>query len=502
MELSYPPTTLKLPPVRAVGHRLAKPVIAKGNQPVRPLALTDGLAVVMADVTATQPAAAVMRREDTHGAPAASAARQDRGGLALTRHMPLNCDDMDEPLGHEPAAETGPREGAGQSGAVAKALLSLRSAPDSARREEPVQPGQAVPVPVGGEVPRGATMVYPLEWLADAPVVDLTPHRLAALRTRGSGEGQSDEAEGDEDLPALEPPRDWDLPARYASGSAELPLVPLATPRYMSAIGDWAHNKETLLPERTILRPGELALLEALEIDEVEVYRRPVIGIASLAPPFPSPQKQDELTEGHPQGQCPLITLCVELARAARIAALPLGFAPRRFRPLVSAIERWVEQVDILLLVGGSHHGPRCLALDALLGAGSATLAGVNLQPGGGISAGIVSERPVLAIPGTLHDVLAGFVLFTRPLAHKYLLPTNYSPTVDIVLDCASRINVAQPMALPIRYGWDNERGAFCSRFSGRVHDPWMDYIRGQALVVFQPGAPYADGDIFTGYAY
>lgn len=501
MDLSYPPTTLKLPPVRAVGHRLAKPVIAKGNQPVRPLALTDGLAVIMADVTTPQLGVASVGGAGEPPDDAQSAAWRGGGGLALTRHVPLRPSETDESLDQDLVA--GAEDEGGASGNTAsKALLQLRVAPDSARRDEMVQAGQAAPVPVGGEVPRGATLVYPLEWLVGEPVIDLTPRRLAGQRTRGTGEASSDEAEGDEDLPALEPPRDWDLPARFASGSAEVPRLQPATPRFMSSIGDWAHNKETLLPERTILRPGELALLEALEIDEVEVYRRPVIGIASLAPPFPSPQKQDELTEGHPQGQCPLITLCVELARAARIAALPLGFAPRRFRSLVSAIERWVEQVDILLLVGGTHHGPRCLALDALLGAGSATLAGVDLQPGGGISAGFVSERPVLAIPGTLHDVLTGFVLFARPLAHKYLLPTNYSPTVDIVLDCASRINVAQPTALPIRYGWDSERGAFCSRFSGRVHDPWMDYIRGQALVVFQPDAPYADGDIFTGYAY
>lgn len=502
MELSYPPTTLKLPPARAVGHRLAKPVLAKGNQPVRPLALTDGLAVVLTDVTATTTGSAPAPREERAEAMPLTAVGPSGGGLDLTRHVPLAYDEAQAQPDQDPAGESSPASDHVASSAVSTAVLNLRSVPDSARRDESLQPGQAVPVQVGGEVPRGATMVYPLEWLAGAPVVDLTPHRLAALRSRAAAESQNEDAEGEEDLPALEPARDWDLPARYASGAAELPLVPHTTSRFMSSIGDWAHNKETLLPERTILRPGELALLEALEIDEVEVYRRPVIGIASLAPPFPSPQKQDEFADGHPQGQCPLITLCVELARAARIAALPLGFAPRRFRPLVSAIERWVEQVDILLLVGGTHHGPRCLALDALLGTGSATLAGVNLQPGGGISAGIVSERPVLAIPGTLHDVLAGFVLFARPLAHKYLLPTNYSPTVEIVLDCASRISVPQPMALPIRYGWDSERQAFCSRFSGRVHDPWMDYIRGQALVVFQPEAPYADGDIFTGYAY
>ncbi len=503
MELSYPPTTLKLPPARAIGHRLAKPVLAKGNQPVRPFALTDGLAVEFDDVLALQSGAVPLerQRESSPVAEPGSAPRQAWASTLLTRHVPWlegPAYAEGEPLGEfEPAAASTPPA----AEELGLATLELRPPPGSARREDMLQHGQAVPVPVGAEVPRGATLVYPLAWLAGEPELDLTPRRMEVLRGRG-GETAGEEPEGDDDLPVQEPPRDWDLPARHTTGAVQLPRLALNTPRHMTAVGDWARNREALLPERTIIRPGELALLEALEVDEVEVYRRPVVGIASLAPPFPSAQRPDEPQAGHAQGQCPLVTLCVELARAARIAALPLGFAPRRFRSLVTAVERWVEQVDILLLVGGTHHGPRSLALDALLGAGKATLAGIDLQPGGSLCAGVVHERPVLAIPGTLHDVLAGFVLFARPLAHKYLLPTNYSGTVEVVLDCASRIRVEQPLALPIRYGWDAERGAFCSRFTGRVHDPWMDYIRGQALVVFEPGAPYADGDMFTGYAY
>lgn len=503
MELSYPPTTLKLPPARAIGHRLAKPVLAKGNQPVRPIALVDGLAVALEDVVGVAPAAAARMPQRAPGSPPdnGAAALHSWASMLLTRHVPWlegPAYAEGEPVGEfDPAAAVAPVEPE-DSGA---ATLELRPPPASARREDMLQPGQAVPVPVGAEVPRGATLVYPLEWISSEPELDLTPRRMEALRGRGT-DSAAEEAEGEEDLPAQEPPRDWDLPARHASGHVQLPRLSVHAPRHMTAIGDWARNREALLPERTIIRPGELALLEALEVDEVEVYRRPVVGIASLAPVFPSIQRPEEQQAGKAQSQCPLVTLCVELARAARIAALPLGYAPRRFRSLVTAIERWVEQVDILLLVGGTHHGPRGLALDALLGAGKATLAGVDLQPGGSMCAGIVNERPVLAIPGTLHDVLAGFVLFARPLAHKYLLPTNYSGTVDVILDCASRIRVERPTALPIRYGWDAERGAFCSRFTGRVHDLWMDYIRGQALVVFDPAAPYADGDVFTGYAY
>src|SRR5438477_2784233 len=50
LELSYPAATLVLPPARAVGYRLAQPVLARSNLPSRPFALADGVAVLAADV--------------------------------------------------------------------------------------------------------------------------------------------------------------------------------------------------------------------------------------------------------------------------------------------------------------------------------------------------------------------------------------------------------------------------------------------------------------------
>ena len=513
MELSYPPTTLKVPPARAVGHRLAKPVLAKGNQPSRPFALADGLAVRESDVlpapvVATAPAVPVDSTEESREAPGRSAdagAAEPEGALGASGAPALAGPQdagggygyVDDPV---PPVE-GPAPPADSPGGALRAVrLTLRQ-PRPGRRDDALQSGEAAATAAGAEVPRGGELVYPLSWLVEEPELDLS-QRAPPVEPPGAVPGE--EGETEEGLPATEPPRDWDLPARYSEGSVELPRLPPGAPRQMIAIGDWARNREVILSERTILRAGEAALLCALEVDEVEVYRRPVLGVASLAPPFPTAQHAAEQgeEEGAPQGQCPLMLLCVELARAARIAALPLGFAPRRFRAFVAAIERWVQQVDLLLLVGGSHHGPRCLALDALQAVGKAVLAGVDLEPGGGLSVGEAAGRPVLCIPGTLPDVLSAFVLFARPLAHKYLQPANFSAQVDVVLEYGSRIAPPSPAALPIRFGYDAEKGMLCTRFGGRVHDPWLDYIRGQALLIADPAYPFSDGEVVAAYAY
>jgi len=513
MELSYPATTLKLAPERAIGHRLAKPVIAKGNQPLRPFALVDGLAVAPHDVLLgptqpQQPAAddssttlaaedegASSAAEDA-GAPSAVAEEAAAEDGAAAAGVAAEGGPDDTYVEEEPWVESPPAADASETAGPEKAILELRPAPTSARREDALAAGQAVVVRTGEEVPRGAGFVYPLSWIAgegEAPPEQL---ELAGQPPAATSE-ESGEEEG---LPVAEPPRVWDLAARYARGVVEVPMLSSADETHMVAIGDWSRNREAIFAEHTVIRAGEAALLQALEVDEVEVYRRPVVGVASLAPPFPVPQPP--IDEPALRRECPLAALAVELFRSARIAALPLGFAPQRFRQLLNTVEQWLGQVDILVLVGGSHHGAAGLGHDVLRSAGRVHLSGVDLTPAGALAAGTIGEHPVITIPGSLPDVLVGCVLFARPLALKYHTAANYTPTVSVVLEQGSRVRADRPSALPVRFGLDPARNAFATRFSGRIHDPWMDYVRGQALILVEPGRRYVDGELVSAYAY
>jgi molybdopterin biosynthesis enzyme len=473
-------------------------------------------------------------------------------------------------------------------------VLRLREAPQSNRKDDIVHPGEAVAIETGDEVPRGCDFVLPFtdlvgppelleppplehppaKWLArgegPAPATSRSRvrdererERQAIARQRDRVQAQAAEnadteaAPGeDEDLPAREPARDWDLAARYREGTLELPRVDyLGSPGHVP-IGAWARNRDELVPERTLLRAGEVALLEALGIGEVEVYRKPVVGIASLSEPLPSPNKPAEgagprrkdgrrggaaedarrmagVPEGKeapqrgrrpapvqapveeeledidmPSGICPLTQLCMHLCRQAQVAALPLGYAPTRFRPLSLRVERWLSQVDVLLLVGGGHHGPRCLAQDLIATYGKLAVAGADLAPGGYVSAGSLAGKAVFALPGSLPDVLSSFVLFVRPLLHKYLSPLHFEGELPLALEFGSRLRFEHNTAVGLRYGYSKERHGFFTRYSGpwrgqgREPDPWLEYIRGQALAVFEGGREYADGEVITVYPY
>ena len=512
LSLSYPPTTLSLPPEQAVGHRLAKAVIARGNQPTRPFALVDGLAVLKDDVlvptgnATSEPAKPAEEsdlestyiEEDEQTAPHEAADEQaaprdaadEQAGASDTPALDdTGADEAEPPVAQDVSEDV---------------QLALRPFPETNRKEEALTFGQAIPVQVGGEVPRGGDFVYPFasfvseyESTERKTPVPAPPEPAPPDNDQAA---ESEPEEGIEDLPAAEPSRDWELATRYLSGQVELKRLARPAETNMVQIGGWARNREVVVAERTIIRAGELAMLSALGIEEVEVYRRPVVGVASLSPPFPEAGKEHDRQQQ--RGACPLQRMAVALARASRVAALPLGFAPLKFRALLSVLKRWMRQVDILLLVGGSHHGPECLGLDVLRAIGDVSFSGVELTPGSSLSAGKVLGRPLVVMPGTLPDVLVGFALLVRPLAHKYLTPHLYNSTIELVLERGAELGVAQDTAVPVRFGFDRQREAFCTRYAGQRYDPWLDWIRGQAVVVLEAGKRYEDGERVTAHLY
>jgi molybdopterin biosynthesis enzyme len=484
-ELTYPPSTLVLDPAKALGYRLAKPVIARGNQPSRPMALADGLALALAGLSAD---AGEGEGEDAETAASYEEAPDSDAPLQWKRKEPAAA----KPLAFTPADD-------GEAWRV-----QLRSAPQSNRKEDALGPGQAIAVRVGGEVPRGGETVYPfsalvppegLEELEQVPVPQGAPPAPTPAPVEGEENGEEDG-----DLPVAEPPRDWDMPARYSGGQAELAPLELKRNAAMVPIGGWARNRDVLVQERCVLRGTEVALLQALGVEEVEVYRRPVVGVASLAPLFPraqrSPKEQADPTA------CPLTSTVLNIMRNANVAALPLGFAPQGFRALKKSVERWVQQVDILVLVGGSHLGPRCLGLDVLAAIGEVHTSGLSIEPGGSLSAGLVKGWPVIVAPGGLPEAVIAAVLAVRPLAHKYVTPLHFTGVLDLRLEHGSELGGPVTRAVPVRFGWDEEGSCYSSRFGGRLREPWLDFIHGQALVLLEGGREYADGESVTAHLY
>lgn len=537
MDLTYPPTTLTIRTSKALGYRLSKPVIARGNQPSRPQAIVDGLAIMSRDLKASswlrehahelahsleddeaEAAEEVLEDDDEllHDATIPEDAAIDMSMIGKDEKVRRKSSDEDEDDeedsfealqidatesefeedGYEETHSrvlTDAEQASRDAVQVPPAEFLLRPPPQSNRREEALRNGHAVAISIGQEVPRGADMVYPVDDLVPLPgEYEFDYHEPPPPETRRRRK-RRDEPEPEEVAPVEEPPRDWELINHFREGTVTLPRVYEKPPSNLIPIGAWARNKEAMIAEKTVLGPLDLAMLKALRVDDVEVFRKPVVGIASLGMPFPVAGRvggQDRREE-----ECPIATACYHLSQTAQVASLMMGYAPDTFRELRNALKVWTSQVDVLYIVGGSHHRHRCLAHDVIASLGTIRMAGIDVDPCRQITAGKVNGRPVIAMPGSLPEAVSAFLMFVRPLSHKYLRPRNYQSTDMVVLEQGSKIRVQRDSVRPIRYRRDRDSGRLTTRFAGQLGDPWLDYIRGQALLPLEANREYMDGE-------
>ena len=538
MDLTYPPTTLSIKSSKALGYRLSKPVIARGNQPSRPQSVVDGLAIMSRDLKASswlkQHEHELGHTMDDDDADSLEELEEEEDLEHLDATIPEDAaidmsmigkeekvrrksaseddeeeeDDSFEALqisasesefdedGYEDTHTSALSEAEQATRAalqIPPADFTLRPPPQSNRREEALRNGQAIAISIGQEVPRGADMVFPVDDLVPLPgeyefdYQEPPPPETRRRRKR------RDEPEPEEVAPVAEPPRDWELINHFREGTVQLPRSFERPPRNLIPIGAWARNKEAMIPEKAVLGPLDLAMLKALRVDEVEVFRKPVVGFASLGMPFPVAGRvggQDRREE-----ECPIATACYHLSQSAQVASLMMGYAPDSFRELRNAMKVWTSQVDLLFIVGGSHHRHRCLAHDVIASLGQIRMAGIDVDPCRHITAGKVNSRPVIAMPGSLPEAISAFLLFVRPLSHKYLRPRNFQSTERVTLEQGSRISVERDCVRPIRYRRDRDTGQLTTRYAGQEGDPWLDYIRGQALLPLEMGRSYVDGE-------
>jgi molybdopterin molybdotransferase len=141
------------------------------------------------------------------------------------------------------------------------------------------------------------------------------------------------------------------------------------------------------------VRAADAAALMASSIAEVAV-RAPRICVASARP------RHDAITSA-----------AAELIAAAVAAE---GGPPSRASDLPSAFAN--EDVDAIIIIGGTGSGRNDASVRALSAAGRVEVHGVALTPGETAAFGMIGPRPVLLVPGRLDAALAVWLALGRHL--------------------------------------------------------------------------------------
>ena len=183
-------------------------------------------------------------------------------------------------------------------------------------------------------------------------------------------------------------------------------------PQFIRKAGRDFHEGDTLLEAGTILGAGELGLLAAGNIAEVNVRRRPRVGILAngneLKPPG-SELKRGEIVNSNP-------VALAELVRSWGAEPVDLGIAEDTLDAISRRIES-AEDIDIFLPVGGASVGDHDLMRPAFSAAGfEPVFEKIAVRPGKPTWFSTRGETRVLGLPGNPASALVCAQLFLKPL--------------------------------------------------------------------------------------
>lgn len=172
--------------------------------------------------------------------------------------------------------------------------------------------------------------------------------------------------------------------------------------------GDDVKTGEHVLRKGTRLRPQDLGLLAAIGITEVAVSPVPVVGILSTGDEIVPPDK----TELSP-GEIRDINSIMIGSRLTQLGVEVIygGIVQDEYEEFLTRTRELFEQVDFLLLSGGSSVGTRDYTVQVLgeLGEPGVLVHGVATKPGKPTIVGKAQGKPVMGLPG--HPVSALIML-------------------------------------------------------------------------------------------
>ncbi|WP_372813919.1 gephyrin-like molybdotransferase Glp [Paenibacillus sp.] len=191
--------------------------------------------------------------------------------------------------------------------------------------------------------------------------------------------------------------------------------------------GDDVRVGDRVLARGSRLRPQDVGVLAAIGVTEIAVYPIPVVGILSTGDEIVPPDKA-ELSPGEIRD----INSIMIGARLAQLGAKAVygGIVRDEYEELITRAKALFEQVDLLLLSGGSSVGTRDFTVQVLeaLGEPGVLVHGVATKPGKPTIIGKSQGKPVVGLPGHPVSALIMFDLLVVSILRRLQGESNEVP--------------------------------------------------------------------------
>ncbi len=175
---------------------------------------------------------------------------------------------------------------------------------------------------------------------------------------------------------------------------------------------------EVLLPKGTRLRPQELGAIAALGISRVTVYRKLKVGYLSSGDEI-VPYQTEKLLEGQIR-DINFLTIA-SLAKQWNIEVVYGGIVKDDFQEFQQKAQQLYDEVDCLILSGGSSVGAKDYTTDVIesLGSPGVFVHGISIKPGKPTILSMANGKPVIGLPGHPASAMIIFMLLGEKILKK-----------------------------------------------------------------------------------
>ncbi|MBX4266825.1 molybdopterin biosynthesis protein [Clostridium estertheticum] len=182
-------------------------------------------------------------------------------------------------------------------------------------------------------------------------------------------------------------------------------------------IGEDIVETQLIIPSKHIIRPVDIGSIIAGGVNEVQVYKRPTVGIIPTGTEMVEPGSELVV------GDIIEFNSRVFSAQVKEWGGIPLRFdiVIDDYSLILKAIKKAVELCDIILISAGSSAGREDFTSTVIEELGAVYVHGVAIKPGKPVILGSIAGKPVIGIPG--FPVSAYFVMenICKRVVHTYL---------------------------------------------------------------------------------
>jgi putative molybdopterin biosynthesis protein len=256
-------------------------------------------------------------------------------------------------------------------------------------------------------------------------------------------------------------------------------LFSAAAPRqHIRQIGEDICAGEMLLSSFSKVTPAAVGAAIASGVSEVEVIKRPVVGIIptgdELVPPCPNP-KEGEILEFNSAIFSAMIN---EWGAQSKVYSI-VKDDPGKIR---DALKKALSECDIVLLNAGSSAGGEDFAADAISGVGKVLFHGLAIKPGKPAILGYSGTKAILGVPGYPVSGIIVLQQILRPIVSLLCgIRQNDSEYSEAVLSKAIVSTLKYQEFVRVRLGYVNGKliASPLSRGSGVV----TSYMKADGIV-------------------